>query len=432
MTIERHPSHIRGATTLQWCNHASFVVEYPGTRLLVDPWFSGSVFEQGWDLLCDTPPLDLDSITDVWVSHEHPDHFHPPTLRALSPEQRARIRFWFRATRDGKVAAYAQALGFAAVTECVPGERYALGPGVSLQVEPWDLFDSFAVIETPDAAVVDLNDCKTRGAWSVARLARRLRHESIDVLITQVEAGDDVQMLVEQARALKPSAIVPGASFVWFSHEENVRHNDGMSRIDRAWQRLRDQVQADVVVLYPGDTWRIGTPHDTQAALERYRCDYVQLGRGRELHTSGPISIGQLRVDAALWGSRLRSTNGERVLRALQRLGALRPALVWVTDLDSAFVLSEVGLAPTTADPRDCDVALSSSALDAVFRLPWGGNTLSVNGRSSYPAGGDAQRFRRWVNIGAYNHHGYRIGQMIPRLAADAIRRSIIQRKVAS
>lgn len=410
-------------TIIEWVNHASFIVRSGHVGLLVDPWFSGSVFDDGWDLLCETPPIDMHALTDIWISHEHPDHFHPPSLRSIPPAMRSRLGFWFQHTRDGKVATYAHALGFASVTECRRGRWYGLGPGISLRVEPWGTFDSILVLRTPAGTIVDLNDCKTRGTWNATRLARRLRDVEVDVLITQVEAGDDVDMLVEQVEALRPRTVIPGASFVWFSHEENAHHNDQASHIDRAWQRLRDRVDADVVVLYPGDHWQVGTTHDTPASLVRYAHDYDRLAAGRPLHHTESISREQLSIDAAMWGARLRTFNGQRMISVLRRARVLEPATVYVSDHEQAYAVSNDGITTVDVPIRTCDAVLSSSALDAVFKYPWGGNTLSVNGRVEYPPAGNARRFRRWTAMSSYNNHGYRIGQVIPQAIVRGLRR---------
>ena len=36
---------------IKFINHASFIVEHNGVRLLTDPWLKGNVFADGWSLL---------------------------------------------------------------------------------------------------------------------------------------------------------------------------------------------------------------------------------------------------------------------------------------------------------------------------------------------------------------------------------------------
>src|SRR5205807_3141611 len=60
-------------------------------RLITDPWLFGSAFNNGWDLISETKFSldDFREITHIWFSHEHPDHFAPPVLKAIDPAVRA-------------------------------------------------------------------------------------------------------------------------------------------------------------------------------------------------------------------------------------------------------------------------------------------------------------------------------------------------------
>ena len=67
---------------LKFLNHASFLVESNDSIILVDPWFSGSAFNNGWSLL-DNFIKEEELIEEIknskkqlfiWYSHEHSDH----------------------------------------------------------------------------------------------------------------------------------------------------------------------------------------------------------------------------------------------------------------------------------------------------------------------------------------------------------------------
>ena len=65
--------------------HASFTVEIAGLRITTDPWFVGSCFATGW---WHAYPPSLEAIERlqqsdiIYISHNHPDHLHIPTLEA--------------------------------------------------------------------------------------------------------------------------------------------------------------------------------------------------------------------------------------------------------------------------------------------------------------------------------------------------------------
>ena len=70
---------------IKFINHASFIVKNKNFNLLIDPWFSGSSFDNGWDLISETKIDDeeLKNITHIWFSHEHPDHFSVKDLKYI-------------------------------------------------------------------------------------------------------------------------------------------------------------------------------------------------------------------------------------------------------------------------------------------------------------------------------------------------------------
>ena len=68
-----------------YIGHACIMLESGGTHILMDPWLTDPTYHGTW---WHYPPLelgvhDLPKIDYLYISHEHPDHFDPPTLRHL-------------------------------------------------------------------------------------------------------------------------------------------------------------------------------------------------------------------------------------------------------------------------------------------------------------------------------------------------------------
>jgi CMP-N-acetylneuraminate monooxygenase len=76
-----------GELTVRFLSHASVLIDAGGATLVTDPWLLGPAFLRGWWLAWEPEPdaLELAAGADaVFVSHSHPDHLNPPTLRALA------------------------------------------------------------------------------------------------------------------------------------------------------------------------------------------------------------------------------------------------------------------------------------------------------------------------------------------------------------
>src|SRR6266567_3306378 len=121
-------------SSVEWVNHASFVLRCGSVSLLIDPWLEGRVFLQGWELLSPTRFRyeDFASISHIWFSHQHPDHFSPPNLKKIPPEVRASITILYQQTNDRTVVKYCQTLGFGAVLELPTAQHIALSDDLSV------------------------------------------------------------------------------------------------------------------------------------------------------------------------------------------------------------------------------------------------------------------------------------------------------------
>lgn len=100
-------------TTIEWVNHASFVVHHGETSLLSDPWLWGSSFNDGWKLCVPSVhgPEVIDEATAIWISHVHPDHFAPRVLRSVPRSVRTQTPVYFQRTRDQQVAKFCRDSG---------------------------------------------------------------------------------------------------------------------------------------------------------------------------------------------------------------------------------------------------------------------------------------------------------------------------------
>jgi len=133
-----------GASYIEWVNHASYIFEHEGTRLLCDPWLEGTAFHDSWSLL--SPTLfryeGFGRVTHIWFSHEHPDHFSPPVLRKVPSDLRKRIVVLYHQTRDKRVVNFCRGLGFKDVVELRPGEYLRIGTDFDVMCFPSGGLDS--------------------------------------------------------------------------------------------------------------------------------------------------------------------------------------------------------------------------------------------------------------------------------------------------
>ncbi|HYG87116.1 MAG TPA: MBL fold metallo-hydrolase [Azospirillum sp.] len=394
--------------TFRFVNHASFSISHGGATLLVDPWFFGSAFNDGWDLLVETPPelCSFEDVTHIWFSHEHPDHFSVPTIRSVPEARRPEITIIFQHTRDKRVVRFCERLGFKLV-ELKSGEPFELAPDFTIAVWKWGLGDSFCKIDVDGVGILNVNDCLVSTSKQAEAVAATVG--SVDVLLTQfsyagwcgnetdverrrAEAAEKLMRIRHQIARIKPKVTIPFASFVYFSHDENFYLNDAVNTPAGVHGALgRNLAGSRIHFMYPGDVVDLhdfvahGERYDDRGVIEKYTTAYARIAPVRHSKT---VSLEQLRTAADAFGDRMRTSFGP-IPKLLEMLGYVKPIVFRVTDHhDAAVRLSyRDGFVTGVRDPADCQV--SSDTLSFILKNDYGFDTVEVSGqfRPLTPAG---------------------------------------------
>lgn len=143
-----------------YIGHACMMMEAGGTRILMDPWLVDPTYHGTW---WHYPPLvhtpaDLPEIDYLYISHEHPDHFDPPTLQQLDKNVQVLIANYRRKRFRDRI----RDIGFRNIRELDFGEDFALnGSGLVVRLvppdRPWD--DSSILVKSNGTTVFNCNDC---------------------------------------------------------------------------------------------------------------------------------------------------------------------------------------------------------------------------------------------------------------------------------
>ncbi len=140
--------------------HASLAIYREGERplLLTDPWLVGSVYWRSWWLQNYPSAAEIDwlaTAAHVYVTHEHPDHFHMPSIRRLGTDP----LYLFPDLAEQGFVRYLTEHGYRA--KAAPAVHWLpVGEGVSILSIPMWNDDSLLLIDTPNALILNLNDAK--------------------------------------------------------------------------------------------------------------------------------------------------------------------------------------------------------------------------------------------------------------------------------
>jgi CMP-N-acetylneuraminate monooxygenase len=119
--------------TIRWLNHAAVYIEANGISFITDPWLFGPAFMTGWWL---NEPSTLDStellkeVDYIYISHNHPDHLHPETLRLVSKDKKIIVGdFKTKSTEK-----YLRALGFTNIISLGFNDIYDIVPNFQISI----------------------------------------------------------------------------------------------------------------------------------------------------------------------------------------------------------------------------------------------------------------------------------------------------------
>jgi len=422
---------------IRFLNHSSYIFHSGAVSILVDPWFDGRVFQDGWALLCPTPFEDKDfsSITHIWMSHEHPDHFHPPTLKRIPEADRKRIVILFPRTPDGRVVKFLRAQGFTHILQMAANRRVELGEGVTALCSLFGEIDSWLYVQAEGKGILNTNDCGIRTRKCAQKILGALGGP-VDLLLTQFsyaywkgnpdqkrlreeEADRKLKYMKLQVEEFRPKDVIPIASFIWFCHEENFFLNDSINTPRKARDFLQKETNARAVILHPGESFSPGAVHDSDASLRRYEETYAQAIRPENCVKTRLVDEAKLQESAGKFITRLKATAPWWLHKALP------PTTIHLSDWNRTLSLSPAGLSPSSVSPEMADVSCTSESMEHCLRFSWGIDTMGINGRYQRPARGKYERFYRYFRFDLLSERGIHVG---PSYVLESVSRKVLTR----
>jgi UDP-MurNAc hydroxylase len=377
---------------IHFVGHACIVAECADTSILMDPWLFGKIFNDSWSLLPE-PKLDpamLDKVDYIWLSHEHPDHCHFPTLDSFPAAFKARVTVLFQDRDYAKVFGALRKLGYQRFKRLPHREVVPLSEqpdATKVYCYHAGLMDSALAVLGQSQVIFNVNDARI-SVGECRGILNEVGH--VDVLLSQFSlaayAGFEphekylpqrAKQILENVssvhRALDAKVTIPFASFMYFSSLDNKYVNNFVNSARDASGYLKRHGQ-HAVMLYPGDTHEVGAVHDSSHAVGQFD----QLPTVDE-RTYDPI---QSKTMAEIVSAYENLAAQVRDKYSMLLLRMLRPVTIRIPDLDKtvAFRLATCSLEEIGSSTKP-DLVINSQPLWFAFRFPFGMQTLGVSAR---------------------------------------------------
>ena len=386
-------------TEITFINHASVKIEEDNTCLLCDPWYSGDAFNRGWNLLVEHSGNKvqqlLNNVSYIWVSHEHPDHFSVKFFKENKKQIIENdITILFQQIKDKRVVKFLEANSFKFI-EIPFDKRIAVGTFFVTCIKD-GFYDSALFIETSDKKILNLNDCE------ITNRQRALEVRSItgqcDVLLTQFSyaawkggkdnkswrekaAQEKLNSIKLQVEFFKPKWVIPFASFIYFSNNDNKYLNDSANTPRDVALALSDY-DAVVQVMKPFDTFNFQNRIEAVAEAISFWDKQIKKINKKKFNSYDQVPWAELDNEFLKYKSRIFKNNSKLFISIVKRLSPVRafqPIVILLKDLEEVV---EVNIFDDhlTRCSREADLSMSSESLKFLFSNSFGFDTLTVNG----------------------------------------------------
>jgi CMP-N-acetylneuraminate monooxygenase len=258
--------------SIRLIGHACLEIACDGFKLLTDPWLSGPAFLGAWMPL-PAPQRQPEALRPdaIWISHEHSDHFHVPTLARFARHTPIYVPDF----PNGRIVRSLEALGFSRVCAVRFGQPHDIAAGVRVTAfEPPGLWnDSIVLFEVGGVRVLNINDAGVNHRIAslvgpVDVLASTFNHASSYPYAWSHLCPEDKARICERARlgmlrmlhqavkVYRPRYLLPFASYftLWHpSHREYVREMR-RNTLDDVVRAFRAHA-VEVLDMLPGGAW---------------------------------------------------------------------------------------------------------------------------------------------------------------------------------
>ncbi len=401
---------------ITFLNHASFIIEYKETKILNDPYLFSSAFNNGWNLLKEIDHQKfLENITHIYFSHEHPDHFSIPFLKSISEKRRHDIIILYQETFDKRVKNFCKKLGYK-FQELKNFKETQISNNFYITLGKVPFYDSWINYKVCGKNILNVNDCVLDNPEVVNLINKKVK--KVDILFSQFSyaryipeeqqkkiAAECFDRIKLQDRILKPSYIVPFASFIYFSHSENYKMNKNINTVQSVYNFITENCSAHPVILEPNEKWNLNKK-DNNVSLKFWSKIYDSISNLKYNNSIIKVDSKTLEEKSKNYLKRIYKNNDKFLIYILYKLKFFNDVRIFITDLNKTFNFNLLyGLEEKNINEKKNKIEMSSDSLQFVFDYDFGFDTLLVNARFK-ASSSDMNSINKNFILGSLNNTG--------------------------
>ena len=415
-------------SSIKFINHASVLLSNGKIGLLTDPWYEGSILNDGWSLLYENETSDIQQIlektTHIWISHEHPDHFSVNFfLKYKDLIHKRNIKILFQNTKDKRVITFLKSKFFL-VEELSNSKEYQLDNDFKIQIQKFGFYDSALIINLQNKKIINLNDCIIEDKQELKNFAKK--YGPADILLTQFSyaawkggknnidwrqnaAIEKINGINEQLKYLSCKKLIPFASFNYFSNSENFYLNDKMNTpmiVKEAVEAKNKEI--NVTIMQPLEEQSIINLNQDNNSILFWNKIYENAKQLPKL-SYGNLEFNELKNNFYTYQKKVFKNNSRLfmlMVSFLPMLNIFKTLNIYLIDLDITVKFSIFSDLNISKDNK-YDVAMHSRSLNFIFLNDFGYDTLTANGNFETSREGFS-KLTKSLSIGSLNTLGYK------------------------
>jgi UDP-MurNAc hydroxylase len=380
-------------------SHASILIEVDGKKIITDPWYFGTAFNDGWELSyksnLDEIKATIIDVDIIWISHEHPDHLHFPTLKWISEFAKKDVVIYFQKNNSEKVFEALRKLGFENFHHmqhlkkipissnvqimCYAHRHLDACLGVFVGEKFWLLNINDTELNTQDINIIS----KRFGAPYV--LYNQFSIAGFDGIKSHLaaDAKEVLETMVEHHKLLKAQLTVPFASFVRFARKDNQFMNEFANTVFDAKEKFIASHANMVLQSIGGDylEWQeVDKPAINERKIDEQGMTYFSLPQdeNHDEHVYSVIPKHELKSAIEDRVNEWQNVTNKFVFKFLK----LETIKFSITDWgNETWELNFQTFRFSKLSEKKFDISIASQPLLQAFKLPFGIQTLGVSGR---------------------------------------------------
>ena len=368
-------------------NHASVLIKLDNVTILTDPWYTGKAFNNSWSLLTNNEPSNDDylNLDYIWISHEHPDHFHIPTLKRISASVSDNCTIILQKKNSKKIENVLRNFGFNRFIKMRHDTFRAITSEIEIYSYQVGLMDSIMGIRRDGDVLININDCSIHNS-EIKHIKNRLGGKS-PILLNQFSlAGNNgseknVKQLEDKADniiddmlrthlAFNAKATIPFASFMYFSSSTNCYMNEYANKVTDVL-RAFEYANCVMRVLYYNESYS-----DTSVSSIKSSLLWDQLYERK-------IKEGDFSIYETVTTDLLRealSAKRDLLINRYPRFLVRKLSSVFflIEDHNTIYELNLFEDKFEEVKSSTYDIKIHSQPLEHALKMPWGVQTIGV------------------------------------------------------